>query len=117
MEVDPKNYHLLVVPSSSPNIEPVPANKYSGGGHKMLLALAYKLALADSLGRPSLLMIDEPTDGTDAENLQSLLDRVTSLSGIFPQTLMITHHGLAQEEANSIINVTRKGAQSTVEMV
>lgn len=117
MEVDPTNYHLRVVPSISPNIAPVPASKYSGGGHQMLLALAYKLSLADSLGRPSLLLIDEPTDGTDSENLQSLLDRITALSGIFPQTWMITHHGLAQEEADSIIDVSREGAQSKIKIV
>ena len=83
----------------------------------MLLALAYKLSLADSLGRPSLLIIDEPTDGTDTENLQSLLDRITALSGLFPQTLVITHHGLAQEEADSIIHITRKEGQSQIETV
>lgn len=117
MEVDPTNYHLRVVPSISPNSEPVPASKYSGGGHKMLLAIAYKLSLADTLGRPSLLLIDEPTDGTDSENLQSLLDRITTLSGHFPQTLMITHHGLAQEEADSIIDVFREGAQSKIKII
>ncbi|MFX1511612.1 MAG: hypothetical protein ACFFCQ_03405 [Promethearchaeota archaeon] len=114
MRIDPRNYKLSVIPVFSPTKQPVLANKYSGGGHQTLLALAYKLAVAETVGRPSLLLIDEPTDGTDIQNLGNLLEHIPTLSNVFSQTFMITHHGLAQEKADNIIEVTRSAEQSVV---
>ncbi len=114
VEVDAKNYSLRVVPTVAPSYEPVKASQISGGGHQMLLSIAYRIALAQLLGNVSLLIIDEPTDGTDTENCRMLLDQIVNVSRVFPQIFMITHHGLAEENADNIIRVERRGMQSYI---
>jgi exonuclease SbcC len=105
IEVDPRNYELLGVPVNGR--EALPIRSYQGGGQKTLAALAYQLALAQATGMREFLMVDEPTDATDSENRDNLLEMMHTTSEFFRQILLITHHGAGLEIAGHVIEVHR----------
>jgi ATPase involved in DNA repair len=80
---------------------------YQGGGQRTLTALAYQLALAEMTGSTDFMMIDEPTDATDSENRESLLEMIHNAIKQFSQILLITHHGAGREKASNIIRVEK----------
>ncbi|MHA1518795.1 MAG: AAA family ATPase [Promethearchaeota archaeon] len=90
VQVDPKDYHLSVHPKDFKDEEFYPATVYQGGGHKLLLGLAYKLALGELIGTPPFILIDEPTEFMDVGNRQNLLTNINKLS-LNSQILLITH--------------------------
>ena len=90
VQVDPKDYHLSVHPKHFKDEEFYPATVYQGGGHKLLLGLAYKLALGELIGTPPFILIDEPTEFMDNKNRQNLLANLNQLS-LKSQILLITH--------------------------
>jgi exonuclease SbcC len=77
-----------------------------GGGHQTLIALAVRVALLNVLNRRSLLILDEPTYGVDSENLPQLMSYVSEAAKKIGQTILVTHHGLGEEEAANIIKVS-----------
>ena len=90
VQIDPKDYHLSVHPKHFKDEELYPATVYQGGGHKLLLGLAYKLALGELIGTPPFILIDEPTEFMDNKNRQNLLTSLNQLS-LKSQILLITH--------------------------
>lgn len=109
LSIDPGRYSVNVTPADVG--EEVPAYAYQGGGHKLLLGLAFKLALARMVGPCPFILLDEPTYGLDAERRRSLLNRVAEL-GIAPQMLLITHQEIG-EVPGSRIEILRNGQTST----
>ena len=91
----------------------VPAGQAQGGGHRLLLGLAARLALAERVGPLPFVLLDEPTYGLDARRRASLLERITEL-GVTEQMLLITHHDVGAAGAN-VVRVVRDGATSRVE--
>lgn len=89
---------------------------YQGGGQRTLTALAYQLALAEMTGT-DFLMIDEPTDATDSDNRENLLEIIQNAVKQFNQILLITHHGIGREKADNIIQVEKDKEGSTVQTV
>jgi DNA repair exonuclease SbcCD ATPase subunit len=85
--------------------EALPANRV-GGGHQTLLALSVRLALLDSLGFHSLLILDEPTYGVDSDNLPQLASQIGEASRQLSQMILVTHYNICEEEASNIIDVT-----------
>lgn len=111
VEVDPARYAVHVTPADVG--ESVPATVHLGGGHRLLLGLAERLALAEQLGPVPFVLLDEPTYGLDRERRAALLDRVRSL-GVTSQLLVVTHHDVDAPGARRI-RVVRDGTQSRVE--
>jgi len=104
IRIDPETYVVSVHPKNL--VEHIPA-KRDGGGHQTLLALAVRLALLETLGFRSLLILDEPTYGVDSENLPQLADYLEEASKLVAQTILVTHHDICEEEASNIIEVGR----------
>jgi len=99
LHIDSKDYIVYVTPYDL-NKE-VPANLYQGGGHKLLLGLSFKLAIARLIGKCSFILFDEPTYGLDQDHLFFLLERLDGL-GICNQMILITHHDIQQFQGNHI---------------
>jgi len=110
--IDREKYILEVQPIGSPR--PLPAWR-TGGGHESLLALAERLALLRVMEFPHMLILDEPTDAVDSENVPQLLDYISRTSEEIGQVLLVTHHGYGEEQGVNLITVTKSGAESRVQ--
>jgi DNA repair exonuclease SbcCD ATPase subunit len=110
--IDRDRYTLEVQPIGSPRA--LPAWR-AGGGHESLLALAERLALLRVMEFPHLLILDEPTDAVDSENVPQLLDYIARTSEEIGQVLLVTHHGYGDEQGVNLITVTKSGSESRVQ--
>jgi DNA repair exonuclease SbcCD ATPase subunit len=114
LSIDSDDYRLKGVPANADRQYSI--SDYQGGGQTTLTALAYQLALADMTGTNNFMMIDEPTDATDSQNRESLLEMIHKAVSQFSQILLITHHGVGKEKASSIIQVEKQSdGESTIE--
>jgi len=100
--IDPQTYLVNVHPLGL--AEPIPATRI-GGGHQTLIALALRLSILHFINFRHLMILDEPTYGVDQENLQLLLNHLSSLGQYMRQTIIVTHHGYGLEEADNIITI------------
>jgi len=68
------------------------ARKYS-------LGMKQRLGLAGALlGRPPILILDEPTNGLDPSGIHEIRNLVKALPGLYDCTILITSHMLAEME-------------------
>lgn len=102
VHVDNEDYSLSITPKGMGNGNLYPAWVYEGGGHKLLLGLAYKFSLSELIGKPSFLLIDEPTEFIDVNNRKSLLSNVSSVAKD-TQILLITHQDVDKIVCNNKI--------------
>lgn len=100
---DSDNYSLLAKPIGFDVLVPVKA--YSGGGHETIFALALRLALSQTAGNRDFMLFDEPTDATDSQNRDQIIEALMKASRSFNQILLITHHGLGREYTANTITV------------
>ena len=108
LKIDPKRYVVEVTPRDIGNT--VPAALYQGGGHRLLLGLAARLALAEQLGPVPFVLLDEPTYGLDKDRRAALLSRISDLD-VAKQLLLITHHD-ASDAGGTRQQVIRDGKTS-----
>jgi len=108
LRIDPKRYVVEVTPRDIGN--KVPAALYQGGGHRLLLGLATRLALAEQLGPVPFILLDEPTYGLDKDRRAALLSRISDLD-VAKQLLLITHHDATGSGGNRQ-QVVREGKTS-----
>ncbi|WP_371803180.1 AAA family ATPase [Candidatus Lokiarchaeum ossiferum] len=90
IQVDNTDYSLNVTPIDAGTDDIYPASVYQGGGHKLMLGLAYKFAIGDLIGNPPVLLIDEPTEFIDSENRENVLSHLHNITQ-HSQVLLITH--------------------------
>jgi DNA repair exonuclease SbcCD ATPase subunit len=109
--IDRERYTLEVYPLGGSG--KLPAWR-AGGGHQSLFALAERLALLRVMGFPHLLILDEPTDAVDSENIPQLLEYVAKSSREIGQVLLVTHHGQGEEEGVNNLRVNKEGGESRV---
>lgn len=109
--IDRERYVLEVQPIGSNRL--LPAWR-AGGGHESLYALAERLALLRVMGFPHLLILDEPTDAVDSENVPQLLEYIARSSREIGQVLLVTHHGHGEEEGVNLIRVRNVNGESWV---
>jgi exonuclease SbcC len=109
--IDRERYVLEVQPIGSPRML---AAWRAGGGHESLFALAERLALLRVMGFPHLLILDEPTDAVDSENVPQLLEYIALSSQELGQVLLVTHHGQGEEEGVNLIRVRKVDGESRV---
>ncbi|MDG6918588.1 MAG: AAA family ATPase [Nitrososphaerota archaeon] len=100
--VDPEDYEVYVHPIGL--TERIPATRV-GGGHQTLIALSIRLALMDITQCKRLLLLDEPTDGVDSENMPQLAGYLGELPKFIDQIIMVTHHNICEESSASVIQV------------
>ncbi|MHA1745621.1 MAG: AAA family ATPase [Promethearchaeota archaeon] len=106
IRVDPEDYSVSVVPQDSTTDEAYPATVYQGGGHKLILGLAYKFALGSLIGTPPYILIDEPTEFMDQNNRSQLLSNLSNLS-LESQILLITHQEVEKIKSNNKIHLKK----------
>ena len=94
IEVDPTRYQVLVTSASTKQV--MPASLAQGGGHRLLLGLAFRLALQKRLGPFPFMLLDEPTYGLDERHRKALLERIAKL-GASEQILLVTHQDMGLE--------------------
>ncbi len=109
--IDRETYILEVRPIGAERM--IPAWR-AGGGHESLFALSERLALLRVMGFTHLLILDEPTDAVDSENIPQLLEYIARSSREIGQILLVTHHGYGEEEGVNIIRVRRVQGESRV---
>jgi len=109
--IDRERYTLEVQPLGGDRLIPA---WLAGGGHESLLALAERLALLRVMGFPHALILDEPTDAVDSENVPQLLEYIARSSREIGQVLLVTHHGHGEEEGVNLISVRKVGGESRV---
>ena len=102
ISIDEDTYKVNVHPTGAKGS--IPATR-TGGGHQTLLSLALRLAILREGGYTHLLILDEPTYGVDSENLPQLISYITEAAKQVSQVLLVTHHGIGEEDATNIINV------------
>jgi exonuclease SbcC len=107
LKVDPESYAVLV--KSKDMGSEAPAYLSQGGGQLQLLGLAFRLALARTVGEPPFLLLDEPTDGLDAHHRDLLIQRLQEVEAS-GQLLVVTHQD--KIEAGHRIRITRDGHHS-----
>lgn len=110
LSVDPATYAVQVVPRDLG--EQVPAGLYEGGGHRLLLGLAYRLAIARLVGKCPFLMLDEPTYGLDDAHRAALMERI-AMQDVSGQVLLVTHHPKADVSGHRI-EVVRRDKETVV---
>ncbi len=111
LRIDPARYGVFVTPSDVG--QDVPAHLFQGGGHQLLLGLAFKLAVAKLVDASSFVLLDEPTYGLDQSRREGLLARISELD-IARQLVLITHHDVGNV-AGHHLEVVRKGSKSEVD--
>lgn len=109
--IDPENYSLQVLPIGTTRF--IPAWR-CGGGHQSLFALAERLALLRVMNFLHLLILDEPTDAVDSENIPLLLEYIARSTGEIGQIILVTHHGYGEEEEMNNIMVSKLNGESHV---
>ena len=109
--IDRESYRLEVKPREVDRL--LPAWR-TGGGHESLFALSERLALLRVRGFPHLLILDEPTDAVDSENIPQLLEYIARSSREIGQVLLVTHHGHGEEEGVNLIRVRKVDGGSRV---
>ncbi len=109
--IDRESYILEVKPIGSDRL--LPAWR-AGGGHESLFALSERLGLLRVMGFPHLLILDEPTDAVDSENIPQLLEYIARSSREIGQVLLVTHHGHGEEEGVNLIRVRKVNGESRV---
>ncbi len=110
VSIDSANYQVHV--KARGHKSEAPAHLFQGGGHRVLLGLAFKLALAEWMGNVPCLLLDEPTDGLDSNHLGTMLDALGDCPAT-QQVIMITHEPtLTTKEGN--IGVERIEGYSTI---
>lgn len=108
LSIDPARYQVLVTAHDVG--APVPASVAQGGGHKLLLGLAFRLALVERLGPFPFALLDEPTYGLDEKRRSALLERISSLE-LAEQILLITHQPMGEVKGQRVV-IERAGARS-----
>jgi len=109
--IDPENYSLQVLPIGTTRF--IPAWR-CGGGHESLFALSERLALLRVMNFLHLLILDEPTDAVDSENIPSLLEYIARSTGEIGQIILVTHHGYGEEEEMNNILVSKVEGESHI---
>jgi exonuclease SbcC len=110
LTIDPAYYSVQVTPRDLG--EEVPAGLYEGGGHRLLLGLSFRLAVAQLVEHCPFLLLDEPTYGLDALSREALLDRIGKQS-FARQILLVTHQAPSRIPGHRI-EVARQGKESIV---
>jgi DNA repair exonuclease SbcCD ATPase subunit len=110
LTIDSTHYAVQVVPRDIG--EEVPAGLYEGGGHRLLLGLAFRLAVARLVEHCPFLLLDEPTYGLDAAHREALLNRIADLT-VAKQYLLVTHQAMGDVAGNRI-QVARQGKETVV---
>jgi len=110
-KIDRERYTLEVYPIGGNR--PLPAWRV-GGGHESLFALAERLALLKVMGFPYLLILDEPTDAVDSENIPQLLEYIIRSGREINQVLLVTHHGYGEEEEVNLITVEQSNGEPKI---
>jgi len=105
MKISEGDYSLLVKSKNGIVDEFFPAKVRAGGGNETIMALSERIALVQLLGYNGVLMFDEPTDATDSDNLNTLVEGILSINDDFQQIFLITHHGIALEHARNTISL------------
>jgi DNA repair exonuclease SbcCD ATPase subunit len=100
--IDPENYRVFVHPKEL--TDRIPATR-TGGGHQTLISIAIRLALLQELAFRPLLILDEPTYGVDDDNLPQLAQQLGQASKQLSQTIIVTHHGICEENATNILKI------------
>ncbi|MFN0250029.1 MAG: AAA family ATPase [Kofleriaceae bacterium] len=100
VEIDPARYQMLVTPRDTGTA--MPASLAQGGGHRLLLGLAFRLALLERLGPFPFMLLDEPTYGLDERHRHALLGRIATLS-LCEQILVVTHQSMGEVPAQRIV--------------
>ena len=100
VEIDPARYQVLVTPRDTGVA--MPASLAQGGGHRLLLGLAFRLALLERLGPFPFMLLDEPTYGLDERHRHALLGRIAGLS-LCEQILVVTHQSMGEVPAQRIV--------------
>lgn len=110
--IDAENYSLQVIPIDSQR--PIAAWR-CGGGHESLFALSERLAIMRVMGFSHLLILDEPTDAVDSENIPSLLEYISKSTSEIGQIILVTHHGYGEEEKMNNIFVNKIAGESRIQ--
>ncbi len=108
LSIDPAKYTVHVTPKDIG--KEVPAHLYQGGGHRLLLGLAFKLSIAKLVGPCPFVLLDEPTYGLDEGRRASLLSRISEMEAS-KQMVLITHHELGDVGGNRI-SIEKKAKES-----
>jgi exonuclease SbcC len=94
---------------------------FLSGGERTAVSLAYRLALVHtihvlqpSLGTSGLIMLDEPTDGFSAEQLERVRDVLQELR--MEQIVLVSHEQQLEGFVDHIIRVRKTGDGSVVEI-
>jgi DNA repair exonuclease SbcCD ATPase subunit len=66
------------------------------------------------MGFPHLLILDEPTDAVDSENIPQLLEYIARSGREIGQIVLVTHHGYGEEEGVNLIKVKRVDGMSRI---
>lgn len=109
--IDRERYTMEVQPLGSSRT--LPAWR-TGGGHESLFALAERLALLKVMSFPYMLILDEPTDAVDSENVPQLLEYIARSGREIGQVLLVTHHGHGEEEGVNLIRVRKVKGESRI---
>ncbi len=110
--IDEENYWLYVYPDGSDR--EIPAWR-CGGGHESIIALAERLAILRAIGFSALLILDEPTDAVDEQNIPALLESISRCTREIGQIILVTHHGYGQEAQVNHIRVRRVRDRSVIQ--
>lgn len=110
LTIDSTHYAVQVIPRDIG--EEVPAGLYEGGGHRLLLGLSFRLAVARLVEHCPFLLLDEPTYGLDTLHREALLNRIADQT-VSKQILLVTHQTMGDVPGNRV-QVARQGRETVV---
>jgi len=123
MLVDDQNLHVRIDPEFSPIIEQGGYEinyDYLSGGEKTALALAYRLALnqvinsmLSNINTRNLLILDEPTDGFSAEQLDKMRNVLYELKT--EQLILVSHEPKIESFVEHVIRFDKRGHISKID--
>ncbi|MBD3194609.1 MAG: AAA family ATPase [Candidatus Lokiarchaeota archaeon] len=106
LQINPEDYSIQIYPIDAIKKQYVDLRGNLSGGNETLLAIAERLALARRAGG-DIILLDEPTDGTDENNIISEVEGLSNITQIFEQIIMITHYRAGIQFANNVITLKK----------
>ncbi len=106
LRINSENYAIEIKPIDVHEKEFYDLRGNISGGNRTLLAVAERLALAQKT-KSTIILLDEPTDGTDIDNVNSEIIALSRLAQKLEQVIMVTHHQKGYEYANNIITLVK----------
>lgn len=107
LDLEEESDKLEVYLESDGNLRPI---ELCSGMEQVVASLAVRVGLlnASNLPKPDFMILDEPFEGVDGDNVDNVVSMISGLKKWFKNIFLITHLDSIKDSADDIIEIERK---------